>query len=136
MSFDRFATAMIAAGAGLGLAVTSLVPTSAHAPERLLPSANAADYPEITAVSYESYPVATVPLFHRGPMRLASWEKPWLEPPARDEAYPLPEDIDYDGDTAVADPQVEEDYESADGRASPVDEVPVEPVELTLADHP
>ena len=136
MSFDRFATAIIAVGAGLGLAVTSLVPTSTRAPERLLPPASAADYPEISAVTYESYPVATVPLYHRAPMRLAAWEKPWLEPPARDEAAPFPDESRYDSNAAVSDPQIEEDYEAADSRIIPVDETPDGPVELTLADHP
>ena len=63
-------------------------------------------------------------------MRLASWEKPWLEPP------PLPAEADY--------PQVEDDTEDS---YQPVDESDAElphaelvdePVEvsLTLSGHP
>lgn len=117
MSFDRFATAMIAIGAGLGLAATSAVPTSQRSPEKAYPSAHAADYPEIAAVTYESYPIAQAPLMRRQPMKLAAWDSPW----SRDTVYPdkpVPDQVDPDFEP---DPQIIED----DSDAGPIAEDPV-----------
>lgn len=149
MSFDRFATTMIALGAGIGLAATTMVPTSARVPEASHPAAKAGAYPEITAVTYESYPIATVPLFNRAPVHLASWEKPWLEPQERDHAAPLPrqdrydayddEHGGYDSRHERPDPQVVEDYEDEPSQIIPVDdaEPPADrPIALSMTDHP
>lgn len=117
MSFDRFATAMIAIGAGLGLAATSAVPTSQRSPEKAYPSAHAADYPEIAAVTYESYPIAQAPLMRRQPMKLAAWDSPW----SQDTVYPntpVPDQVDPDFEP---DPQIIED----DSDAGPIAEDPV-----------
>lgn len=117
MSFDRFATAMIAIGAGLGFAATSAVPTSQRSPEKAYPSAHAADYPEIAAVTYESYPIAQAPLMRRQPMKLAAWDSPW----SQDTVYPdtpVPDQVDPDFEP---DPQLIED----DSDAGPIAEDPV-----------
>lgn len=135
MSFDRFATLMIIAGAGIGFAATSMVPTEARSPERLQPFASMADYPEITAVSYDSYPVANAPLFPRAPLRLASWEQPWSEP-AKSDQIELPGDnVPADG-PVEPDPQLDEDYLGSAAQPIAVDDDFVEPAELTLAARP
>lgn len=142
MSFDRFATTMIALGAGIGLAATTMVPTSARVPEPSHPAARAGAYPEITAVTYESYPIATVPLFNRAPVHLASWEKPWLEPQGSDHAAPLPRQDrydSYDDEHGQPDPQVVEDFEDEPSQIIPVDdeEPPSDrPIALSMTDHP
>ncbi|MGV3511711.1 MAG: hypothetical protein ACO1OX_06865 [Novosphingobium sp.] len=135
MSFDRFATVMILVGAGMGLAATSLVPTDARSPERLQPFASVADYPEIVAVTYETYPVATAPLFRRTPLELASWEKPWAEPAGYDQDELPAENVAADIPVGI-DPQLDEDeYGSADHPVE-VSEGFAEPAEITLAAHP
>ncbi|MGE8132160.1 hypothetical protein ACQKO5_01035 [Novosphingobium subterraneum] len=108
MLFDRFATVMIAIGAGLGLAVTSTIPTRMPTPERPYPAARQDAYPEITAVTYESYPVASAPIFHR-PMRIAYWEQPLEEPKDLPPADAIPDYEDYE---IAPDPQVIEDEEA------------------------
>lgn len=135
MSFDRFATVMIAIGAGIGLAATSAVPTIAQSPERLQPVASAADYPEITATTYESYPVATVPVFNRAPLQLAAWEQPWRDPPIGESAEPLPDYVEAEEHFAP-DPQIDEQVSYETANAIEADEVLERPVELTLAAHP
>jgi hypothetical protein len=129
--FDRFATVMIAIGAGLGLAATSTIPTHMPEPERSYPAARQEAYPEITAVTYESYPVAQAPIFHR-PMRLAYWEQPWEEPLDVPAALADAEYADHD---FAPDPQVVED-EDVQQPIQADAELRNEPVELTLASHP
>lgn len=142
MSFDRFAATMIALGAGIGLAATTMVPTSARVPEPSHPAARPGAYREITAITYESYPIATVPLFNRAPVRLASWEKPWLEPEAGDHAAPLPRQDEYnynDDDHVQPDPQVVEHYDEEPARITPVDDEVSgsdAPTVLSMTDHP
>ena len=117
MSFDRFATAMIAIGAGLGLAAASAVPTGQRSPEKAYPPAHAADYPEIAAVTYESYSIAQAPLMRRPQMKLAAWEAPW----SQDTVYPdtpVPDQVDPDFEP---DPQIVED----DSDAGPIADDPV-----------
>lgn len=115
MSFERFATIMIVAGAGLGLAATSLVPTSARSQNKPYAQASAADYPEITAVTYESYPIAQVPLMHRAPLRLASWQDQWADPHAGDDDEPVP---------GYVEPEVQPDPQIAEDEVIAVDEEP------------
>ncbi len=131
MLFDRFATVMIAIGVGLGLAATSTIPTHMPEPERSYPAARQDAYPEITAVTYESYPIAQAPIFHR-PMRVASWEQPWEEP------VDVPADLadaEYPVDEYAPDPQIVED-EDVQQPIQADAEMRDDPVELTLASHP
>lgn len=131
MLFDRFAIVMIAIGAGLGLAATSTIPTHLPEPERLYPTARQDAYPEITAVTYESYPIAQVPIFHR-PMRVAYWERPWEEP------VEVPADIadaEYPVDEYAPDPQIAEDEDIQQPSQADA-EMRDAPIEITLASHP
>lgn len=130
MEPNRIAALLLVAGGALGLACANLVPTRAVSAPASYPSASADDYPEITAVSYENIPVPVAPIIRRGPMQLASWEKPWLEPPPLppETAYPRAEDDDANADLSPADDL--DQYEDA--------ELVDEPVEMaiTLAGHP
>lgn len=148
MSFDRFAAAMIVIGAGVGFAAASAVPTSQASHDKSYRSASAADYPEISAVTYESYPIAQAPLMRRAPLKLAAWDAPWSEG-SSDIAVPLPEQIDPD---FQPDPQVVEDDHDAEPPAADrgtlqrasfeperepvVDAQPAKAVRITLSDLP
>jgi hypothetical protein len=95
MLFDQFAKAMMLAGLASGLGAAALVPTQLQAPERTYRSASTEDYPEITATSYESYPVSVIPTHRRRPLRLAAWESQWRDDPAPRIPPPEPHDADY-----------------------------------------
>lgn len=130
MQSNRSAVLLLVVGSALGLASASLVPTQAVSAPASYPSASAEDYPEITAVSYENIPGPVAPVIRHGPVQLASWEKPWLEPPA------VPPPSPY--------PRVEEDAWSDEPSTSVEvdpphdDELVDEPVEMSinLVDHP
>ena len=135
MEPNRFAALLLAAGSALGVASANLVPTTAVSAPAPYPSALAQDYPEITAVSYENIPGPVAPIIHHGAMRLASWEKPWLEPPLlpAEADYPQVQDDTEDSYQPVDDPDAELSHAELP-HAELVDE-PVE-VSLTLSGHP
>lgn len=130
MEPNRIAALLLVAGGALGLACANLVPTRAVSAPASYPSASADDYPEITAVSYENIPGPVAPIIRRGPMQLASWEKPWLEPPPLlpESAYPRAEDDDANADLSPADDL--DQYEDSELVDEPVE------VTITLAGHP